>query len=328
MKNFFLIFIVLFLINIFFYLYFIGDFSVDGYLDAEHAWSDQKYYIDVSRLDEFTPAFLEGVTFYAVLMYKAFPTSMIWSLLINSLIYSLAISILILEKKKYAFAYFFFSLPLLCYFSIGFTKEAPIILGLVILNHAILKNSRAYFIMSWLLLVIVKPTYAMLTLPLQFAYVRENAKRVLLCALIFTPVYFGIVVALFSDNFFVERYSNFENGLRSTYPLISVIGNIIAMAKVYLEAFFIDPLEKINNIQSDILIYFSSISTIILTLNSARFLQHRSYLFLLVFLFLSMGPIAHYRYVMPLIFVWAYVVLPRRKLPLTENQCNQPYLLR
>ena len=196
------------------------------------------------------------------------------------------------------------------------------ILGLVILNHAILKNSRAYFIMSWLLLVIVKPTYAMLTLPLQFAYVRENAKRVLLCALIFTPVYFGIVVALFSGNFFVERYSNFENGLRSTYPLISVIGNIIAMAKVYLEVFFIDPLEKINNLQSNVLQYFWGISTFSLIINYMRFLQYRSYLFFLVFLFLSMAPFAHYRYLMPLMFVWAYIVLPKRKLMSKTNRHN------
>ena len=259
--NFFLIFGLLFLINIAFYFYFIGDFSVDGYLDAEQAWADQKFYINVSKLEEFSPAFLEGASLYAVLMYKVFSTTMIGSLLVNSLIFSLAITFLTLERKQYTLAYFFLCLPLICYFSTGFTKEAPIILGFVFLNRAILTNSRIFFIMSWILFLIVKPTFAIITIPLYFDYVRKNIKGVLLCSLIFTPIYFGVMPAIFSDNVFFDRYSNFENGLRSTYPLISVIGNIIAMAKVYLEAFFIDPSERINNIQSDILIYFWGIST-------------------------------------------------------------------
>lgn len=92
------------------------------------------------------------------------------------------------------------------------------------------------------------------------------------------------------------------------------------MAKIYLEVLLIDSTEKINNLQSDVLQYYWIISSMFFALNYKRLFQARSYIFIMIFLFISMGPFAHYRYLMPLIFVWVYVVLPGRRDVLTDNE--------
>jgi hypothetical protein len=312
-KNFLFILILLLLANIAFYLYFYGDFSIEAYLNSEQKSEDQNYYFNISLLgDSLGAYFAPGASFYAVSMYKFFSSSMLWSLLINSILFSLAISYLCLEKKKYALVYFILSLPLICHFSIGFTKEAPIILGVALINHSLYSNSRVSFNWALLLMFIAKPIFAIMCTPLYFTFVRKNIKRILFFMLFFTPLYFWLAVLFSADHEYFYRFSNFENTLRGTYPLISILGNIMVMAKFFLENLIYDPRVSVEAIQNAVLQYYSIISTIILLSNFNRFLQFRTYCFLLIFLILTLIPFIVYRYLMPLIFVWAYIVLPSR----------------
>lgn len=293
-----------------FYVVFIGDFSTASYLESNNAWGDQKYYINLDDDEQPWITFVKGNTYYPNLMYRMFPGSMMPSIIVNSIIFGLAFSILCEEKKKYSSLYILLCLPVICYFSIGFTKEAPLILALAAFNLYILCRDKFWGIFGFILMFLVKPAYGFIALPGYFAWTRKNIKIILVAALTLTPIYFWFIKALYLDNYYYERYYNFENSLRNSFPIISIFGNLIAMIKLYIEGLLIDKNESIENIQSDIIIYYSYISTFIIAINYKNFFQPRTYIFLLMFLFLSMGPIYHYRYLMPLLLIWTYIVLP------------------
>lgn len=302
--------LVFYIANTFFYMWIIGDFSSTGFLESSNAWNDHKYYINLIDSDQPWFSFVKGGTFYPNLMYRAFPGTMMPSIVINSLLFGLAFSILCAEKKKYTALYILGCLPVICYFSIGFTKEAPVILGLALLNYHILRSDKYWGVFSFLLMLFVKPVFAFIALPGYFKWSQRNIKVLLVAALALTPIYFWIIKALYFDNYYYERYFNFENSIRSSYPIISIIGNLIAIIKVYLEAILIAENQSVDNIQSDILIYFFYITNFIFIINFRNLLQPRNYIFLLMSFFLSMGPISHFRYLMPILLIVNYIVLP------------------
>jgi len=301
-----------FFITALFYFYFIGDFSISGYLNSDNAWSDQKYYLTLEPQDMPWVSFISSAAYYPALMYQIFPENMISSILINSIFFGFSVAILRCEKKKYDLIYFVLLMPIICYFSIGFTKEAPLVLGLALLNYSIFSNKKFWGLLSFFLLIFVKPSFAILTLPLYFESLRKNMRTVLIAACLFTPLYFGIIKDIFFENYYYDRYENLENSIRANYWIFSIFGNFLAMAKLYLESAWIDSKEALNNLQSDILQYYLFISTAFFILNWRNFIQNRTYMFLLIFLFLSMGPIYHFRYLVPLLFVWVFIVLPNR----------------
>lgn len=308
----FLLSAILCLLTTLFYIFFIGDFSIFSYLDSDNAWSDQKYYLTLEG--EVLPwvSFDRTAAYYSVLMYGMFPKTMISSIVVNSLIFGFSLSILRCEKKKYDFIYSLLLLPVICYFSIGFTKEAPLVLGLALLNYSIYFKKKFWSMISFFILTFVKPSFAIIALPVYFQVIRKNIYAILIAACLFTPLYFGIIKGIFVDNYYYDRYLNLENSIRGDYWFFSIFGNLLAMSKIYLDAVLIDSNEAVNNLQSDILQYYFVVCTCIFILNWRNFFQNRTYIFLLIFLFLSMGPIYHFRYLVPLLAIWTFIVLPDR----------------
>lgn len=92
-----------------FYVVFIGDFSTASYLESNNAWGDQKYYINLDDDEQPWITFVKGNTYYPNLMYRMFPGSMMPSIIVNSIIFGLAFSILCEEKKNTPLSIFYFA---------------------------------------------------------------------------------------------------------------------------------------------------------------------------------------------------------------------------
>ncbi|WP_372998883.1 hypothetical protein [Sulfurimonas sp.] len=303
-----IIFVFIFSTNMIIYFIINGDFSNTTYFESLLAWGDQLiFYNESLRGTEFR--FTSGVNFYSVSMYSVFSEFIVWSILINSIIFALAVDYMLMEKKRYSILYFVLLFPIIFYFSIGFTKEALLILGITILNRHILMNDLKLALFSFVLILIARPFFAIAILPLLISTFRNNIKIMLFLAVTLTPVYFWILQSIFVNSFYADRYLNYENTLRLYFPILSIVGNVIAVAKVYLDIFFA---EIIGNVQNSILLSAWFVSFIGIIMNFSRMFSSRSFMFLFIILVISVGPIAHFRYIVPILFVWGYIILPNK----------------
>lgn len=311
-RTYFTCFLLILIVNTVLYSFVYGDFSVESYFESGQGWGDQLIYFNES-VDGTGVRLTSGVNLYPLLMYTAFPESMFWSILINSAMFALAVYYLRKEKKRFSFLYFTLSMPVIFYFSIGFTKETLLVLGFVMLNRYISYNNSRFAFFGFMLLLVGRPLFAIAVLPLFSDFFRRNIKTMFFLAIALTPAYFWVIKLVFSGSFYADRYSNFENTLRLYMPFLSIVGNFIAVAKSYLELFFTDTLETINNMQHYILFSFWFAGFAFMTANAARLFNARSCMFALIILVISMGPVSHFRYLVPVLLVWGYSVLP--KLP-------------
>lgn len=306
-------FIVIMAANLFFYFFVYGDLSQESYFESEHRWGDQFRFKLFSTSEEYKPSFKYGIKYgaslYPVYMYRIFQETMLWSLLINSVLFYFAICNLLQEKKRFAITYIVLLLPFICYFSVGFTKEPLIVLGLSLFYRFTLNNRLSYALSGLFIVTISKPFFALTLIPVCFSWFRTYSRNILIVLLFLTPVYFWIFPFIFGDTVYFTRYSNFENSLRSTYPILSFVGNVIAMLKLYLEPLF----RERGAIHDYIVIWFWFVNVVFMSLCFKSAINWRSHWYWYLFLALTFIPIVHYRYLMPVLFVWTYSILPQMR---------------
>jgi len=301
-----LIFIIAFNLIITFLL--IGNLEFENYKNSLFVWSDFVTFNEFAKRELYSENLTIGSSFYPVMMYKFFGDSLIWPIVINSLMMLLSYKNLSLLGLRGLSNYFFWSSPIIYYFSLGYSKEITIICGLSYLALNLYQGNIWKLFVSAILLGFARPVILLGALPIYFKFSQKKLSWILIFSLLFTPLFFPFISALQADGEYYQRHSDFANLIRFNYPIISFIGNLLALIKTYLELFFTSSEQR--GVQWAFLTLFFVINLIYLVRNKALFSSGSCWLLWLIFI-TNLNSINHFRYFFPVLFVMGAVTLSR-----------------